>query len=170
MSGSYINHKDYSIVLGNLRLPDLPKELEAGDDRFIIKEEFHVTLINLERNAKIVGHGDIQSQKAELINAFYDFVSKSPLTRYELTDDLRLVDVNGNKTIVILVKLEGINDFFAWLSKKYDMKLPIQPTHITLYTLPTDTFGIPIDSYQELAKISEPIDLPEIKKSLGVSR
>lgn len=167
MNGEYINYKNYSMILGNLQLPDLPKELEVSGDKFIVKGEFHITLINLERNAKIIGEGDPQELKTKLANSFYDYVRQSPLSHYELANDLRLVNVDGNKTIIVLVKLEGIDKFFDWLNKKYGAEIPVQPAHITLYTLPTDTFGIPINSRQQLEEISKPIELPEIKKILG---
>lgn len=165
----YINYKNYSITLGNLKLPDLPPELEVDGERFIVKKEFHITLLNLGHNAKIINPDNIDGLKAELIKSFYEFIDKQPLTDYELTNDLRLVNVDGNQTIVVLVKMPKIKELFAMLGQKYGVDLPVQPTHITLYTLPTDTIGIAINSYQMLEEISRPIDLPEIKKSLGLT-
>lgn len=162
----YLNLKNYSMVLGNLRLPDLPKELELAGDRFIVKKEFHVTLISLEHNAEIIDPGNVEQIKAGLIKDFYDYTGRQPLTEYQLTDDLRLVDDGGNKTVVIMVTMPKIEDFFIRLSQKYGADLSVQPTHITLYTLPTDTFGIPICSYQELEAISEPIELARILECL----
>ena len=167
MAAGYSNYQDRFISLANLKLPDLPASLELGGDRFVVKPEFHITLLAVERIAEIINKKSIDMGQKEIVADFYDFVKKQPLTEYELlADDLRLVRVDGSRTIIAMAEMPRIQELFARLSDKYDTDLPVQPAHITLYTLPGDTFGIPIFSYEDLENISEPIQLPGIQKTL----
>lgn len=167
MSELYGKFKDLSITLINLKIDSLPERLEFEGDEFVVKPEFHISLINFDKVAKLIDSANAEKLKPEIAEEFYEFVKKRPLTQYALTDDLRLVRVaDDNKTIVVMAKLEGIDQLFDILSKKYGMVLPVQPAHVTLYTLPTDTFGIPINSYEELARISRPVDMPELQTLL----
>lgn len=68
-----------------------------------------------------------------------------------------------------MAALKGIDGLFDMLSQRHGVKIPVQPTHITLYTLPTETFGIPINSYERLEEISRPVDLPAIREVLSFS-
>lgn len=170
MNKLYGKFKDLSITLTNLKVADLPERLEFEGDEFVVKPEFHITLINFDKLAKIIDDVGPEKLKPEIVDVFYEFVKRRPLAQYALLNELRLVRVaEDNKTIIVMAKLEGIDELFDALSKKYGVALPVQPTHITLYTLPTDTFGIPINSYNELGEISKQIELPEIEELLGLS-
>jgi hypothetical protein len=166
MSDTYSNYKNTFIKLANLKIAHVPPKLKIEGNEFVVKPEFHITLLAAGKLAEIIDSNNVERLKLELIEEFYTFVDKFPLTRYELLDELRLVKVGDTKTIVVMAKLEGIDTLFDDLSKKHGVKLPVQPTHVTLYTLPTDTFGIRINSYEELQEISEPIEIPKLQKLL----
>lgn len=167
MSDLYNNFENKFITLPSLNIADLPQTWEFNGNEFVVKQEFHITLLNIDYIVEIIGSKNVENLKPEIADEFYKFVSKQPLTQYTLLNELRLVSVaEDNKTIVVMAKLEGIDKFFDNLSEKYGVALPVQPAHITLYTLPTDMFGIPINSYEELEKISEPIDIPELQELL----
>ena len=57
-----------------------------------------------------------------------------------------------------MTSLPGLEKFFAELQEKYGVKLPLQPTHITLYTLQPEA-GIGILSPHELERDSEVVDV-----------
>lgn len=163
MKDPYNNYQNRFISLANLNIGNLPKVLEFQGDKFVVKPEFHITLLAVEQIAKIIDSDNAENLKLAVVKEFYDFVNALPLTQYELSDDLRFVRVGANKTIVIIAKVKNIDRLFERLSKKYGVQLPVQPTHVTLYTLPTDTFGIPINSHEELKKISKPVEIPELR-------
>lgn len=162
----YNNFQNKFITLVNLKLPELPEELNIEGDKYVRKSEFHITLLAVEEVAKIINESIAEDLKVQIVKDFYDFVEGFDLDKWELTGELRLVNVEGNKTLIAMTKLEGIEKLFKILSKKYDKILPVQPIHITLYTLPSDTFGIPINSYEELENISKPISIPQIQGKL----
>ena len=163
---TYNNYENKFIQLADLKLENLPESIEFEGDLFIIKSEFHITLLSVENAAKIIDASNFEILKLEIVNDFHNFVKETPLVDYELLEELRLVNVEGNKTIIVMTKLHGIENLFNTLSQKYGAEIPVQPTHITLYTLPPDTFGIPINSYEELEKISKPIEIPKLKTLL----
>jgi hypothetical protein len=165
MSDTYSIYKNKSILLADLKIGNLPQTLKVGEDEFVVKPEFHITLLSSWGISKVIGSKNVELEP-EAIEEFYKFVESFPLTRYKLSNELRFVNVNGNKTIVVMANLDGIDKLFDILSKKYGVKIPVQPTHVTLYTLPTDRIGIGINSYEELKKISEPIKIPELEKLL----
>jgi len=163
MSSLYYNHKNRFITLTDLAVGDIPDRLDIRGEKFIIKPEFHITLVAVKYIAEIIDRNNTEKIQLEIVDEFYKFTEKFPLTEYKLLNDVRFVAIEDNKTIIIMVKLKGIESFFETLEKKYHKALPLQPTHITLYTLPTDTFGIPICSYEELKIISTPIIIPKLQ-------
>src|SRR5665811_1186644 len=118
MNDTYSSFKNRSIVLANLRVADLPESLEFGGDKFVVKPEFHITLLNFENIATLIGSANVEKLKPKILEEFNKFVSQHPLTQYTLSNELRLVRVGENKTIVVLVKLEGIDKLFDALSNK----------------------------------------------------
>jgi hypothetical protein len=163
MSDTYNNYQNKFIQLANLKVGGIPENLKFAGNEFIIKNEFHITLLAVERIARIIESDNVENLKLEIVDEFNKFVAEHPLTEYRLLDDVRLVTVDNNKTIVVIAELQGIESLFDRLSKKYKVELPVQPAHITLYTLPTDTFGIPIFSYEHLSGISETVQIPELQ-------
>ncbi len=163
----YKNHAGMSMTLRDLELPELPETLEAAGESFVRKPEFHITLLNFAHWADATDKGRAGELRTQMVEEFYRFVGSQPLTDYELTGELRLVEAGeDNKTVVAMAAVRGIDELFGALSAKLGVDIPVQPTHITLYTLPADRFGIAINSYEELEKISQPIELPAIQEVL----
>lgn len=151
------------IRLENLELGELPKDLAVDGDELVLKPEFHISLVWAGRLAEMI---DIQNKdkiKIEIIQEFEKFTKEKSLVDYELTGELRLVEKGSQKTIIAMAKVMNLEAFFMRLNQKYGSKLPLQPAHITLYTLPTDKIGIGILSDEELQRISKVIEIPDIK-------
>jgi len=163
MNNLYHNHNNRFIALTNLSPGDLPESLEFEGEKLIVKPEFHITLVAVKYIAEIIDKDNAEKLQLEIVEEFNRFTEKFPLMEYELLNDIRFVAIEDNKTIIIMVKLKGIENFFETLEKKYHKALPLQPTHITLYTLATNTFGIPICSHKELKTISTPIIVPKLQ-------
>jgi hypothetical protein len=167
MKGPYKGYDIGYIYLADLELGQLPEKIEVDGDTLLIKSEFHISLVCLKRLAPMIDEQNSQKITAEIIEAFENFTRKHPLTNYELLkDEMRLVKRDAQKTVIVMVKVPGLDMFFDKLRQKYKVDLPTQPTHITLYTLPPDTIGIGIVSDEMLQKQSVPIDLPELEKLL----
>jgi hypothetical protein len=165
MNSSYNNYLNRFIRLSGLEVGNIPEKLEFEGEVFTKKPEFHITLLSVENIVESINRNKIEELKTEIVDEFNKFVEEFPLTEYELSDELRLVRAEGNKTVIVMAKLKGMDKLFSSLSNKHGKELPVQPTHITLYYT-KDSFGIPINSYKELEKTSELIDVPELKNFL----
>lgn len=158
---------DGYIQLINLNLEKLPKTLKVEENNMmIVKFEFHISLVWVGKLSKMVYPKNKDKIKKEMIAEFEKFTEEYSLENYKLTKELRLVKKGDRKTIIVMAKVPNLDIFFDKLSQKYDIKLPLQPTHITLYTLPTDKIGIGILSDEELQKYSKPINIPELQTLL----
>lgn len=154
------------IRLENLQLPKLPESIEVDGEKLVIKPEFHISLVWVGRLKDMVDEADKEKVKRGMIEEFENFVKEHPLDEYELTNDLRFVRQAEQKSVIVMADMPNLKLFFERLSHKYGVELPLQPAHITLYTLPSDKIGIGIFSQEELTDKTVPIDLPEIKSAL----
>lgn len=155
------------LQLINLSLGKLPETIELEGEELIIKNEFHISLVWVGKLSEMVDKQNKEKIKKEMIEDFERFTEKYSLKDYELTKELRLVRKGSQKTIIVMAKVPHLKTFFDQLSLKYGLELPYQPTHITLYTLPTDKIGIGILSEEELNDFSEPIDISAIQRILS---
>lgn len=147
----------------NLKLGGLPDSLTIEGCRLVVKSEFHISLVWVGRLAEMIDRQNKDKIKADMIEEFEKFTKKYSLENYKLTKKLRLVRRGDQKTVIIITKVPNLDIYFEKMSQKYGVQLPLQPTHITLYTLPTDKIGIGILSEEELNKLSAPIRIPKLQ-------
>lgn len=153
---------DYSngyIGLMNLDLGDLPATISVAGYDLLLKSEFHISLICAKKIAAIVNETEADKIEAEIVEAFKKFIATNPLADYEVAGEYRLVEHGERVTLIAMTNVPGIENFFAELEKKFETKLPLQPTHITLYTLQPEV-GIGILSQEELEHNSTAVDAP----------
>ncbi len=159
MISAYHNHNNGYIALVNLELGNLPQKLSVGEYELLLKSEFHISLVCTKKLAVLIDPNRVDEIRAEIIESFQQFIQTTPLTDYKITDQYRLVKRDDRVTLVVLVTVPGLESFFAELEKKYNKKLPIQVTHITVYTLQPEV-GIGILSSEELERDSVPVAVP----------
>lgn len=159
MISAHHNHNNGYIALVNLELGNLPQKLSVGEYELVIKSEFHISLVCTKKLALLIDPSRVDEIRAEIVESFQQFIHANPLTHYEITNDFRLVKRDDRVTLVVLVTVPGIESFFSELEKKYNKKLPVQVTHITLYTLRPEE-GIGILSSEELERDSVPVAVP----------
>lgn len=150
------------IAYANIKLSGLPLALSIKGHKLLKKEEFHVSLINAIGIANLINPQSVDEIELEIIKEFKNFLKKNKLDKFSLLNKFRFVQKDIKKTVIVMCEIPGAEKFFTLLSKKYKKVLPLQPFHITLYTL-KDGGGIGILSNEELAKFSVPIDIPELQ-------
>lgn len=165
-SSPYAGYDIHYMYLRDLDLGELPTSIEVDGHTLILKSEFHISLVCAVRLAPLINKRGSDKVAAEIIEAFDGFVKEQPLTDYELSGELRLVKRDEKKTVIVMAKVPNLDKFFDSLRRKYNVDLPTQPTHITLYTLPPDNIGIGILSDEELRRDSIPVKIPELEKLL----
>lgn len=155
------------IRLEDIQLSKLPESIVVEGDRFVIKPEFHISLVWVGRLMELIDDEDKNKVKTEMISEFDKFSEEYSLKDFEIISELRLVKQGEQKSIIVRARVPNLDVFFTRLSQKYGVEFPVQPAHITLYTLPTDKIGIGILSQEELQEKSEAIDIPEIQSILS---
>lgn len=151
---------------GYISLPIDIKELplEVDIEGFVLqkKSSFHVSLVCVKRVAELIS-GDQEIIAEEIVDTFVKFVASSQLSELRFLDVYRLVKRDERVTVIRMVEVPGLSDFFSLLNSKFRMNVPIQPTHVTLYTLQPDK-GIGILSREELERDSHEVMIPGLSK------
>lgn len=168
MISAHHNYDDGYIGLANLSVDDLPDRIWVEGHELLRKSEFHVSLLCIKKIAPLINIRAAEKIEAELVEEFKDFIKMTPLATYTATDEYRLVKRDSRVTLVQIVTVPGIDDLFAHLEKKYKTKLPVQVTHITLYTLQPGA-GIGIFSQDELERDAHVVEVPLQAKSKSTS-
>lgn len=154
-------HHDYSagyIGLMNIEIGDIPETISIEGYELLRKSEFHISLICAKRIAALIDETNAAQIEAEIVEVFMKFIETNELTDYEPTNEYRLVKRDERVTLVRMMVVPGLKDLFAVLGEKYGVKLPLQPTHITIYTLQPEA-GIGILSQEELMHDSSVVDV-----------
>ena len=151
-------------------LPPIASEITLGDQKFVVKDEFHVTLLWLPAVQELV----VKDKKSEeeLLKTVVKIFHRTDVSFDQFLDDIRLAQHKNAKTIVIMCRLKGIDQFFVELRKALKIDVPTQTTHVTLYTLEN---GIPIgiNNKEQLAGRTRKLtdrDLEIVKKAIGFNR
>jgi len=156
------NYDNGYIARVNVTLQNTPEKLDVKGQSLLLKGEFHISLICAKRIAALIDPENKESLQAEILAEFKKFILKHELKDFSLLPEFRFVEMDTRKTLIILVEVPDLDLLFTHLEEKYGTKLPLQPTHITLYTLQPEA-GIGILSHEELEQYSELVEVPELE-------
>lgn len=159
----YSYHNGY-LDLPNLKFEGLPGRITVNGYELLLKSEFHISLVCAKRIAAIIDDERIEEIQAEIVDKFIRFVDQASLTTYRPLKQFRFVQRDTRRTVIMMVEVPRLEEFFELLENSYKKKLPLQPTHVTMYTLQLDT-GIGILSDEQLEYDSVPVEIPELDRS-----
>lgn len=140
----------------------LPPSIEAEGLTLILKEEVHISLVSLKSILPVIRETNGEVEESHLVQDFLDFQQKEELSKYRLLNELRFVEREERRTVVVMAEVVGLEELFGHYRAKYGVDIPTQPAHATLYTLQPEV-AIGINSRAELETISRPVEVPEIK-------
>jgi hypothetical protein len=158
MISPHHNYDQGYIGLVNLELSNLPQTLQVKGYELLRKSEFHISLVCAKRIALLIDKTKAEQIETGIVTLFKDFIRSTPLTKYAIKNEYRLVKRDKRVALVVMVDVPGIEQLFAKLQERYNTTLPLQPTHITLYTLQPEA-GIGILSEKQLRQDSEAVDI-----------
>jgi hypothetical protein len=78
-----------------------------------------------------------------------------------LDNTFRLAKKDERVSVVAMVTMPNLHEFYEMLRKKYTVDIPEQPAHITLYTLQPDA-GIDLNSDTDIANLTSLVTIPEL--------
>lgn len=138
-------------VLVPLMLLGLPEEVETQGATWALKEEFHVTAVHTPWLAQRTGVS-LEHAWQELLAAL-EGRRAGPV---RIGEELRLVLEGEERTLIVMVRVDGLGELYAELSRRLGAPLVPPPTHITLYTRPGGE-GIGIHDASALRSLTEPL-------------
>ncbi len=156
-----------SVMLDIPPIIKLPEKIELKGHTLYVKDEFHITLLNVKFLAEIINPTNYETIKNQLLQEFDDFIQTHSLANYTVTNELRFVQENDKKTLVVIAHVDNLDELFELLSQKFSVNLPRQVAHVTLYRHPKNFIGIPINSAEALRSISQPITVPAVESALA---
>jgi hypothetical protein len=172
---SYPYKYDYGYIgLADIQIDVLPESVTVEGSTLLRKIEFHISLLHVEGIAQLIDATHAVSIEAELVERFATYITDHDLSHYGSIKHFRLVERADRKSLILMTEVPGLVEFFNELSEAYAVDLPVQPTHITLYTLQPDK-GIGLLSDAELERDSREVvvdafDNMHFKPIRGVSR
>lgn len=151
-------------VSGNL-------EFEAKKNRFIKKDEIHITVLGFRHGKKIQEALENIPDKDLVIEQLISMAEDTEWTFeflpeiFHISKEYRLKNHDTGReeqetreSIIQMVKLENIDHFFDRLNELLNTNLEIPPSHLTLYTKGADEekshIGIGIYSEEEFKKLN----------------
>ena len=153
------------ISLTHISLLGMPETICVEGRTLHKKSEFHVSLMALKHLAPMLDSEHVEQAAETLTQSFLEFANEHDLTSFRLTGEYRLVKRAERVTIVAMVKLDNIAELFDYLHTTHGVDFPVQPTHITIYTLQPE-MGIGILSEDELTNESTVANVPELSEIL----
>ncbi len=151
-----------SIAFAGIQLEGLPRTIRVKNHDLFRKSEFHISLIDLERTAKLIDPKKTKKIQSDLIEETRNYLSTDELDKFKLSKEFRFVQKDIRKSVIVICELPGAENYFSMLREKYKTDIPLQPFHITLYALPKDK-GIGLWSDEDIEKYTNTIELPELK-------
>lgn len=153
------NTEKFKYKNGYLHLPitlksnTLPKALQIRDITLQIKSSFHVSLVCIKN---IVEGSDIENLEEKIINLFCEFIQEHEVAFESFTGEFRLAqrEEDGRKSLVAMCNIRNLKMFFDTLNSTFNLNIPYQPTHVSLYTLEVDK-AIGLNSQEDIERMTE---------------
>jgi hypothetical protein len=154
--------KKYTIGNGTIALPvifnALPKSLMINDCLMYLVGSFHISLVCLN---EIIKKNKVSTYdfKNLVINDFCEYTKNNDVSSTNNYGEFRIVSEVNRKSLILMVEVTGLNDFFKIINDKYNLRIESQPTHVTLYASQPDS-GIFITNSDDINSKTLVIDNP----------
>ncbi len=164
----------YQYVRTYIGLPIVSVETTVGPETFqhfpqsvmwrgnalLKKDDFHVTICKGEDVWQRAGL-DASAGEVKLLALFERFVKEQPIALGQFNKDFRFIQKEEKKSIIIRCTVKNLDLFFEALNVEFGIQMPLQPAHITLYTLQKNV-GIHIATESEMLSL-EKVSLSELE-------
>ncbi|MCR4277599.1 MAG: hypothetical protein NUV80_03315 [Candidatus Berkelbacteria bacterium] len=135
-----------------LPLLHISPEVEVDGERLVAKPEFHMSILSVKKYAPILAEKQgtsLEEAEEEILEESGRLLTEEPTSVSDFMDELRVAEEREKKTVIIMCKTNGTENFFVGMRKALGIEIPTQPFHVTLYTRPNG-LGIGLTSAQEL--------------------
>ena len=153
-AGLYAHRR--TVVHVPLNLLGLPDRIDALGATWHVKPEHHVTAVDPPWLAERLGR-----PLEEVWDAVAEAVDAVEVGTVRLGEELRHVERDGERTLVVMATVSGFDELFAALGARVGAALEVPPAHVTLYTDAPGAPGIGIHDAAELAALTRVLDPDE---------
>ena len=149
----------------------LSPEIEIKKQKFYSKNNFHISLLYIDKYALVLANAkniSVKKATSEITKISKQFLSQNSIEFKKLSPDIRLVSKDSQSSIIVMVKLLGINKFSKYLTTELGIKVESPSTHVTLFTSKNST-GIGVDDKNDLDNLTTPLNKDNreiVKKSI----
>ena len=151
----------------DVSLPPLAPSIELGGTTYQAKSEYHCSLIAIKNIVPVVMEHEQSCEtqaQIKVSGAALDIITVVKPTLSDIGPEFRIADhpARGRRTVIVMVRVAGLDQVFARLSQILGFNIPVQPTHITLYTL--SGLAIGVTSPRELDRWTRPLTAGEARE------
>jgi len=131
MKNPYRYNKGYLML--PVEIEGLAKGLSFAGHSLVLKTSFHVSLLCIKNLPSTQG----QAIEKKILNLLDLYLENHSISFSGFTGEIREVkdEKDGRYSLVAMVHVRGLKEFFDLLRKDMFLEVDDQPTHITLYTL-----------------------------------
>jgi hypothetical protein len=105
----------------------------------------------------------------EILERFCAYIKNNDVSLVRLNDEFRFAQKNERKSLIVRCEISNLQGFFIELSEQFGFTIPLQPTHITLYTLQPNA-GIGLNSPEAMERNSLKVSAPnDLRVALGLA-
>lgn len=144
---------------------DLPETVELAGEKFYKKQEFHVTVANVRAMAQEIAESgdDIEGIETAIQKILTGYLQSNSIRFEGFEDDLRLAISDERKSIAARCRMSGLEGYFDLIKKQYGKEYPLQPAHVSIYTINGMAVGINSDDQMQAY---DKVTLPEVQEVL----
>lgn len=138
----------------------LAPTIKIDGQAYIAKKEFHVSLLcakdYVAKLAKRLGKSEDEALRV-LLDRTSLALGKYPLVLGPFLNVFLKAEKENRKSLVVRVKMNGLEKVLEFISKEISLPIEIPPTHITLYTL-KNRLSVPLNSHKDIVAYSKQLD------------
>jgi len=146
-------------------------EIKVNNQTYFAKSNCHISLLYIDKYALILAKAkniSVKKATSEITKISKQFLAQNSIEFKKILPDIRFVSKDGQSSIIVMVKLSGINEFSKFLTTELGIKIESPPTHVTLFTSINST-GIGVDDKNDLDNLTTPLNddnIEIVKKSI----
>ncbi len=145
-----------------------PTTVEWRSQMLLKKDEFHATICcgeDIFKEVQKKNGAAPEETELKLVELFNNFVQDAPIVLLGFINEFRYAqDERGRATILVRCRFANLEVFFETMNKSLGIAIPIQPAHVTLYTLQKN-MGMHIPDEKTMQSLSS-VHLPQLETIL----
>jgi hypothetical protein len=154
----------------------LPPAIDLGGTHYLVKPEFHISLIATKKITPLLISRDGISEsdaEAKVANIACNIINDIKPKLTTIGTELRIADQpeRSRRTLVVMADVSGLDEVFARLNHELRINVPTQVAHITLYAL----YGLPIgitsqDELKEKTRLLTDEETDELQSQIDIQQ